>query len=453
MMRNPSCSRFIHPRKGVVAVLVALCLTALIGAIALAIDAGMMQDKRRQVQSTADAAAMSGAIDLYNSLASGQSGTSQARASALAIAAANGFANDGENSIVQVNIPPLSGTYAGVNGYIQVIVTYNQQRAFSGMFGSDVVQVAGSCVAAGSTQTAEGSVLLLDPKAKKSLQVHKNNSSLTVSGDVIVNSTSKDALEVTKKSSLTAKNVVLSGGMKKGSSKLLNVSEKVYLKAAPTTDPLAGLPIPDPGTKRKLKDYETDGVDSKSKTYNLLPGLYDEKMEFKDSDVVNMAPGTYYLTEGMKFSKNASLIGLGVTIFNGPQLSTDTDDEDDDGSHAKDSGGKVGALEFKTKGTITLTPPVSGTYAGISIYEYGGGKKTTLRFDKGGQLNLAGTIYAPNGTVRFQKEEADISGVDTDTGPMPAQIIARKLVVGEGAQLNLSGTSINARKPLLGLAD
>jgi Flp pilus assembly protein TadG len=52
-------------RSGAVIVLVALCLIAMLGIVAISLDGGFLLDQRRRLQSAADAAALAAAIDLY----------------------------------------------------------------------------------------------------------------------------------------------------------------------------------------------------------------------------------------------------------------------------------------------------------------------------------------------------------------------------------------------------
>src|SRR5215471_17912580 len=88
-------------RTGAVAVWLVVCLSALIGIVALGMDGGRMMDERRRARAAADAAAL---------------------AAALASASANGYANDGSTSVVTVNIPPLAGPFAGQPDYAEVII-------------------------------------------------------------------------------------------------------------------------------------------------------------------------------------------------------------------------------------------------------------------------------------------------------------------------------------------
>src|ERR1051326_4641441 len=95
------------PRRGIVAVLVAVCLTVLIGCVALAIDGGLLMDSRRRVQAAADTGALAAASTLFANwqTTQGLDPNGSAAGAASTIAAANGFPNP------QVNIPPLSGDF------------------------------------------------------------------------------------------------------------------------------------------------------------------------------------------------------------------------------------------------------------------------------------------------------------------------------------------------------
>jgi uncharacterized membrane protein len=143
MLRAP-ISQAGSTRRGMVAVQVALSLSALMAMLAVVADGGLLLVERRHAQATADAAALAAACDI----ASGSTGT--ASASAMGIATAN---YDGTTPTVTVKIPPLSGNFtvakigAAANGYAEVIVTWNQQRFFSGIFGSAAIPVSARAVA------------------------------------------------------------------------------------------------------------------------------------------------------------------------------------------------------------------------------------------------------------------------------------------------------------------
>src|SRR5262245_60154854 len=90
------------PRRGVIAVFVALVLTVLVGALAIVLDGGLLQDDKREVQAAADAAAMDAAVQLFTNYPAiaGSNFTiydpgDKASTAAKNSAAANGFPDDG----------------------------------------------------------------------------------------------------------------------------------------------------------------------------------------------------------------------------------------------------------------------------------------------------------------------------------------------------------------------
>src|SRR5205823_495076 len=102
----------------------------------------LMLDHRRRVQGAADASALAAATSLFLNYPTIQAHSyltpdpgSAGKTAALASAATNGFANDGTDSSVTVNIPPATGPFAGKTGYAEVIVTYYQPRYFSAIWG------------------------------------------------------------------------------------------------------------------------------------------------------------------------------------------------------------------------------------------------------------------------------------------------------------------------------
>ncbi len=130
MLRAP-ISQAGSTRRGMVAAQVVLSLSVLMAMLAVVADGGLLLVERRHAQATADAAALAAA----------------ASASAMGVASANGYINDGTTSTVTVNNPPSSGIFQGNYSYFEVIVTWNQPRFFSGIFGSGAIPVSARAVA------------------------------------------------------------------------------------------------------------------------------------------------------------------------------------------------------------------------------------------------------------------------------------------------------------------
>ena len=132
-----------------VAAQVVLSLSVLMAMLAVVADGGLLLVERRHAQATADAAALAAASDLY---VTGPGTDPTAPPAPVPWASPRPTATpDGTTSTVTVNIPPASGDpfRHTLTGYAEVIVTWNQQRFFSGIFGSGTIPVSARAVARG----------------------------------------------------------------------------------------------------------------------------------------------------------------------------------------------------------------------------------------------------------------------------------------------------------------
>lgn len=427
-------------RRGIVAVLVACSLLILIGALAFAVDAGYMYEKRHRLSVAAEAAAFAAASQMFSSGTTSLSPVMDRIAKEYS--AANGFEDGVKGSTVEVHSPPKSGVYAGSEGYVEVVISQQFPRTFSTVFGRDPLTITGRAVAAGTRIQSRASILVLDPKAKNSIAI--KGASLDLKGDLLVNSKSKQSMQVDKKGQLRANNVLLAGGIDRKNRNNVKLTGDLTTGADPTPDPLAGLEPPGSTTARDIADYMT--TSGGRRIYTLEPGNYDGKIEFRDSDVVRFKPGTYVFNEEVKFKNQASAYGSGVTIF---------------------MEGKK-SLKFETSGTVKLSPPKSGPLEGITIF-LDPTSKGKVFFKKDADIAVSGTIYAPNGEVRFQKVDADLGFVDTDldteddsdaaslegetSGSIEAQIIARRFKVDKKSHLRVNGDAIGSLIPYVGIVE
>ena len=134
MIRRSTKSLARRARRGTVLVQLALSLILLMTILAITVDLGFLLVERRHAQATADASALAAASDLYYNWGAdgGSDPNNNALKSALGVASANGYTNDGTTSTVSVKISPAAysgGPNAGKAvppGYAEVTVTYNQ---------------------------------------------------------------------------------------------------------------------------------------------------------------------------------------------------------------------------------------------------------------------------------------------------------------------------------------
>jgi Flp pilus assembly protein TadG len=150
---QPNTRRSGRGRRGAVALLVALTVAVLMGFTGMAVDLGMMWNMKRQVQTAADAAALAAGTQLRR-------GGSYA-AAARDLSSLNGFTDGSNGTVVTVNRPPASGTYAGQAGLVEVIVAKNQPTYFMRYLGASAVTIRGRAVAGGAS--GNFCVYTLDP--------------------------------------------------------------------------------------------------------------------------------------------------------------------------------------------------------------------------------------------------------------------------------------------------
>jgi hypothetical protein len=439
-MLNPRITRLPKTRRGAVTVLVATSLTLLLGILALTVESGRLYDLQRREQSACDAAALAAATEMYRAMVDSEEPRKLQDPETVAyeIARLNGFPSSAPHQVT-VSTPPRTGTFAGRDGFVQVEIESRLKRSFSGVFGSNDLTVHTSSVAGGTQLATKASLLVLEPKKKDALKIKGSSSSLMTQGDVFVNSSSKSAVKLDKKSQLTAEAVMVVGGMDKKSKGLLDGDLQTGVEATP--DPYASLTPPPKGSAIDPKHFLT--VENGRNVYRLPPGTYKE-LKFEHDDLVYLQSGVFYVEEEIDIKGDASVVARGVTIY---------------------SAGKKN-LKFNTRGSVDLTPPSTGPYAGISLYVDRASKKK-IEFKKDATYTLSGVIYAPNSEVKFKHTQAILSGADdsddadddTDyggpetTGSLNASLVVKKLSIDKHSEVQLLGSDIDAQRPFLGVIE
>ena len=372
-----------HSRRGTVAVLVALCLVGMVGFVALALDASLLFQDRRTAQAAADSAALAavGNLFLYYRTNQGLDVGGAAANEALTAAAANGFSNDGVNSTVTVNIPPLSGDHVGQAGYAEVIIVQFQQRGFSAIWGSDPIPVKARAVARGTWYPFNAGILVLDPTSSGSLSSN-GGSFVTTNAKVIVDSNSSSATVVTGGGVLTAPEFDLTGIPGWNTSGGGAFNGPILSGQVPTPDPLAYLPEPDPSTMT-VQSTKTVKLQNQG-TLTLQPGVYQGGINVTGGNLT-LAPGIYYMDAGgFSFSGTGNLTAEGVMIVNSPAIK---------GSVNSD------VISITGTGAINISPMTTGIYQGISLWQ-ARAATNTLTVAGGGSGSISGTFYAQHGILK-----------------------------------------------------
>ncbi|MHB0956476.1 MAG: pilus assembly protein TadG-related protein [Pirellulaceae bacterium] len=407
-----------HRRRGAVAVLVAALLTVILGLLVITLEGGLLRDNRRKVQGAADAAALAAATQLFvhypaieaSDFHDGDPGGAGVSA-ALASAADNGFQDGVGDSSVVVNIPPTSGPFKNEAGYAETVVTFNQTRYFSRIWGGTSTPVLGRAVARGRWMATNIGIMVLEPTAKNAL-IASGTGAVTVTGGspgtdgaaVIVNSDNTAAAAATGGGGLTAPRFQITGGYTG------TLNGDVETGVPPSPDPLRHLPEPSVTVAGKMT---VSNLGNGNKQYSLTPGTYTNLPNFNVGDVVVFRQGGIYSIDGGGFKSTGASIQMdpdtsgGVMIYNNPSGSSVADQIQISGNSA---------------GTVNLSALTDGPYAGILLWQ----KRTAtqqLSISGGGNFSMTGTFYAAN---------AQLNVTGSGDALIGSQYISRTLSLGGG---------------------
>jgi hypothetical protein len=366
----------------------------LLGAVAIALDGGLLQDNKRRVQGATDAAAIAAANKIFANyptiIATSIADPSNKAADAARTSASdNGFPNNGTDTTVIVNIPPTSGPFARLLGYAEVIITYNQPRYFSRIWGSSATPVVARAVAKGYWGGTGNGVIVLDPSAKDALDA-SGTGSVTVTGGaaMIVDSSNYEAGRQTGGGSLTASRFDVNGGTTGSFNGPVNTG------IPPIPDPLAYLPVPPVPPDGTVT---TVSLGHGNKQYTLTPGRYTNLPALQAGDVVilkqasaNSNGGIYYIDGGGLNSSGGTIImdpttTGGVMIYNNPN------------SSASSQGISISG---NASGVVNLSALTSGPYAGILLWQNRTATQA-LAIAGQGSFSLTGTFYTANANLQI----------------------------------------------------
>jgi len=384
-MRRPN-----RRRAGNVSVVVAVALIGILSVVALSLDGGLMVDKRRQVQSAADAAALAAADDLYlhwytTRLSGGQSGldwNGTAVNAAKKTAAAGGYTDGTDGCTVTVHIPPQSGPFTGMAGHTEVIISKPQKRFFSRLFGSQDVTIGARAVSRGMRNSFKNAILVLDPLGKSAFNAGGNGNVYVSGSPIQVNSTDPAAMIANGGGSSGA---VVSDAFNVGGSPGWTATGgasfvgPINSSSPPIPDPYANVPPPDPSTMKvqSSKKLQNSGAN----TITLNPGVYIGGISLAGKVNVVLNPGIYYM-QGGGFSSTSSgtLSGDGVLIYNAPQSTSDK-------------------ISIQGQGTVNLTAPTTGPYQGMLFWQ---DRTSTVPMEIAGNgaSSMIGLFYAASANLK-----------------------------------------------------
>jgi hypothetical protein len=350
--------KFLNSNEGNLALVFAIATVPVMAAVASGVDFVSVNNKAEKVQSALDTAALAVATRYY-------SGMSDEELEAIGQEFFDSNVNahyTNPNEFDYVEDFEAEAQTIGQEDHIAVRSSVTHE----GMIGSITWKATRQSV----VRIAPGEpacVLALDKTASSAIKLQGSTQIEMKGCRLAANSKASDAISRGGSAKILAECVSSVGGtsgLESNSNAQLDCPKPLE-RQYPAQDPLAGL---------KLPAYTSCKNAPGGQTKTLTAGTYCNETL---SGEVTLEPGTYIFRGGkVKLGGNGSLAGKGVTIF----LMEDAE------------------FSINANQTVQLSPPESGDYAGITIYqERTNTSPLTINGTAGSQIT--GFIYAPGAHI------------------------------------------------------
>jgi Flp pilus assembly protein TadG len=396
MRRTGRC----RSERGVVLIFVIVATVILLGFVGLAIDSAQVGTAAQQLQSAADAAALS-AVRMLHSETVHDGTFPLTRQAAIDIALVNkaasesvqltaNSANTSDGDIVVGTWNPatkaFTPTTSGPNA-VRVRARRTSTSAggplnlsFGAVFGTSALGVGRTATAVLSID-ADPLVLLLATSGPGALDLNGSPILDVTAGKI--HSNSPDACSInlvgTPAVSALVTSMVGAGCYPSGT-----ITGSVVQGAPLIPDPLAGL-LPDTAAwnayKAGMPVRAGTGGGTIGGSGSFPPGSYSGGIDLKSSDTVTLQPGVYMLGgKGVTMKGGASLAGTGVTLLI------------DLNAHVDISGNAA----------LSVAAPTTGSFNGVAFFSHrqntgGGPGNPEMKVGGTGDVEVKGIVYAPAG--------------------------------------------------------
>ncbi|TIN21270.1 MAG: hypothetical protein E5Y31_21680 [Mesorhizobium sp.] len=243
------------------------------------------------------------------------------------------------------------------------------------------VKVAATAVAAATSKVC---ILLVNPSKSQSFLVNSGVALKAPECEIHVLSTANPAAIFNSGSTLAAKRTCV-----KGKDIINNGGMSAETNCAAISDPFA----------KSMPKVSVGACNFNNQVYDpgnvtLQPGVYCGWTNFNGSGKLTLKPGLYVINNGgMTFNSGWTVSGAGVTFYLADQNAT---------------------LTFNGNVNTTLSPPTSGTYANILMFEPAGLPNTNLPINGTSGSTIQGLLYLPSRDVTINS----VSNVNADKTTM-----------------------------------
>ena len=357
-------TKFFLSERGNLSVMTALILVVLLSAAGSALDMVSLRNKAGGLQNSLDAAALAIATKYY-------SGMTQAELHEIGLNVFVSNAQSDEAGEVPFEYTDAVDNFGAevdrVAGYDYVTVT--SQVGHNGLFFDRIDWSASRKAVVKIMPGPPACVLALDRHASEAIKI-QGSTHIDLAGCVIAANSDSDSSVSRDGSAQIAAECVVTVGETTG----INANSNVDLVCGDAReDQYASL---DPLVDLQPPAYSGCSSMPGGTAKNLSPGTYCNKTFSGD---ITLEPGVYILRGGqVNLGGNGSIVGEGVTIF------------------------LMEEAQFTVNGneTVNLTPPSSGHYAGVTIYQEKSNDAPVVINGTADSV-VSGFIYAPAAHVFY----------------------------------------------------
>ncbi|QLH73220.1 TadE/TadG family type IV pilus assembly protein [Rhodopseudomonas palustris] len=357
--------RFLRDRSANVAVIFAIALIPLLGAVGSAVDYTIASNQRMKMQTALDSAVLAGVLEPTD-------------------AAKIARANAAFTANFQPSWSAATASFTVNGGELSGSANSTVPTQFLGVLGIKTMTIAAQSAAVATSKRKVCILLTASPDAQAFLV----NSGAKLTGptcEIHVASTAGVAGMINSGTTLDVGKVCIKGSATQNGGPYPVASTGCAAIANPFVGALP--PVSAPGCSFTNQTYSAGNV-------TLSPGTYCGSTNFNGSGTLTLRPGLYVIKNGaMIFNSGWTVSGTGVTFYLADQNAT---------------------LTFNGNVTAKLSAPSSGSYADILMFEPDGLNRTNLPINGTAGSSWTGMMYLPSRDVTINS----VSNVVADSVTM-----------------------------------
>jgi hypothetical protein len=387
--------RFVSDARGSAAIVFGLLAPVLFMAAGAAVDYSNLAQSRTRLQAAADAAALAGARQMLNDI--GMSAQMQEEAAR----------QNAESYVLSSVSDATRNIQASSSGRrVTVSLAQTKQLYFGGFFGLNQSTISVTAVAA-FTPADLACLIALGKMEPIGIEVSGSAEVSAPKCTMWANSGTSSSLQSSGSAKATARIIAAAGGI----SGTAGFSPSPKANQPAIADPYAGQYIPPPSTACQYSGFAVGGAGGPA---TMKPGVYCNGVSINGD--VTLSAGTYYIYNSVFEVKGSPQItGSGVTIV------------------------LVGNsyLDWRANGTVSLSAPTSGQYAGLLIVSdpNGPAQTSTMHGTVTTEVILQGTL---NGSIYLPNQQLAMTGNSkillANTG---TKVVAKSVAIAGNAKVTL----------------